>query len=63
MEKPNLTKFSKFYTKLDEIESEIRDLVDLGYHLNIDVKFLNRLDISAENIREFINKKSKDFEK
>ncbi len=63
MEKPNLIKFSKFYTKLDEIESEIHDLVDLGYHLNIDVKFLNKLDVSAENIREFINKKSKDFEK
>ncbi len=63
MEKPNLIKFSKFYTKLDEIEREIRDLVDMGYHLNIDVKFLNKLDVSAENIREFINKKSKDFEK
>jgi len=63
MEKPNLIKFSKFYTKLDEIGSEIHDLVVLGYHLNIDVKFLNKLDVSAENIREFINKKSKDFEK
>ncbi len=63
MEKTNLIKFSKFYTKLDEIELEIRDLVDLGYHLNTDVKFLNKLDVSAENIREFINKKSKDFEK
>ena len=63
MEKPKLIKFSKFYASLDEIESNLRDLVDLGYHLNIDVKFLNKLDSSIENIQEFINKKSSDFEK
>ncbi len=57
MEKPKLIKFSKFYASLDEIESNLRDLVDLGYHLNIDVKFLNKLDSSIENIQEFINKK------
>ncbi len=63
MEKSKLIRFSKFYAKLDEIESNLRDLVDLGYYLDIDVKFLNKLDSSIENIQEFINKKSSGFEK
>ncbi len=56
MEKSKLIKFSKFYAKLDEIESNLRDLVDLGYYLDIDVKFLNKLDSSIENIQEYIKK-------
>lgn len=63
MEDSKLIKFAKFYTKLDAIRSEMRDAVDLGYHLDIDVKFLNKLDASIENIDAFLIKRSEIFEK
>lgn len=63
MEDSKLIKFAKFYTKLDVIRSEMRDAVDLGYHLDIDVKLLNKLDASIENIDTFLIKRSEIFEK
>lgn len=63
MEHSKLIKYARFYTKLDALRSEIREAVDLGYHLNIDVKFLNKLDESITNIETFLTKKSDAFEK
>jgi len=56
MKKRDLVKYSQFYVRLEELEKQIRELVDLGVHLktaNLDL--LNRLDETADRISKYFD--------
>ncbi len=56
MSKRNLIKYSKFYVRLEKIERQLRDVVDLGIHLKTATpELFEKLDSAAEAIKEFFD--------
>ncbi len=55
--KRNLVKYSKFYVKLETIEKELRDVVELGMHLTAaDLELFKNLDDAADTISDYFDK-------
>ncbi len=58
-----LLEFAKFYTNLKRIELEIRDLTDLGHHLDIQPELLNSLNETAQLMKNHLKEQSNIFKK
>ncbi len=64
MSKRNLIKYSKFYVRLEKIERQLRDVVDLGIHLKTATpELFEKLDAAAEAIKEYFDDEDTQDEK
>ncbi|MGI8493735.1 MAG: hypothetical protein ACR2L1_00275 [Pyrinomonadaceae bacterium] len=56
MKKRDLVKYSGFFVRLEELERQLRALVDLGVHLKAaNPGLLKKLDDAAEAINEYFD--------
>ncbi len=59
-----MIKYSKFYVRLEKIERQLRDVVDLGIHLKTATpELFEKLDAAAGAIKEFFDDEDSQDEK